>query len=107
MLNYDPGTNTLTFNTGEEVVAVFREFNVGTVTSPTVQLYKGSSDVTATYCSSTSATCTNDGSTMLFTTPKFLNTLPPGVYKLHLRGTVDGLVKDLWTFNLTVLKRGV
>lgn len=106
MINYDPGTNALSWNTGEEIVAVFEKLNIGTVTSPTVQLYKGSTDVTSTYTSG-SASVTNDGTTMIFTTPKFLNTLPPNTYKLHLKGTVDSLVKDLHTMTLVVLKRGV
>ena len=105
MLQYDPGTNTLTWNNGEEVVAVFRKLNVGTVTSPTVQLYKGSSDVTALHTTG-SASVSNDGTTMIFTTPKFLDTLPPNTYKLHLKGTVDSLAKDLHTMTLVVLKRG-
>ena len=106
MLQYDPGTNTLTWNSGEEVVAVFRKLNVGTVTSPTVQLYKGSTDVTGTYMSG-SASVSNDGTTMVFTTSKFLSTLPPNTYKLHLKGTVDSLSKDLHTMTVVVLKRGL
>jgi hypothetical protein len=105
MIDFDPGTNTLTWNSGEEVVAVFQKLNIGTVTSPTVQLYKGSQDVTSTYTSG-SASVSNDGTTMIFTTPKFLNTLPPNTYKLHLKGTVDSLIKDLHTMSLIVLKRG-
>lgn len=106
MINYDPGTNTLTWNTGEEVAPVFRKLNVGTVSSPTVQLYKGNGDVTSTYTSG-SASVTNDGTTVVFTCPKFLNTLPPNTYKLHLKGTVDSLAKDIHTLTLIVLKRGV
>lgn len=106
MINYDKGTNTLTWNTGEEVAPVFRKLNVGTVTSPTIQLYKGNSDVTSTYCASTSGTVTNDGTTVVFTCPKFLNTLPPNTYKLHLKGTVDSLAKDIHTMTVIVLKRG-
>lgn len=106
MIAYDPGTNTLTWNNGEEVVAVFRKLNVGTVSSPSVQLYKGSSDVTSTYTSG-SASVSNDGTTMIFTTPKFLSALPPNTYKLHLKGTVDSLSKDLHTLTVIVLKRGV
>lgn len=105
MIQYDAGTNTLTWNTGEEVVGVFRKLNVGTVSSPAVELRKGSTDVTSTYTSG-AASVTNDGTTIVFTTPKFLNTLPPNTYKLHLKGTVDSLAKDLHTFNLVVLKRG-
>lgn len=102
---YDPGTNTVTWNSGEEVVLVFRKLNVGTVSAPSVQLYKGSSDVTSTYLSG-AASVSNDGSTMVFTTSKFLSTLPPNTYKLHLKGTVDSLSKDLHTLNVVVLKRG-
>ena len=107
MLNYDKGTNTLTWNTGEEVVFVVRKQNVGAVTSPGADLYKTSTTaITGTYTSG-SAAVAMDGETMVFTTPKFLNTLPPGQYKLHLKGTVDGLIKDLHTFSLVVLKRNV
>lgn len=105
MVSYDPGTNTLTFNTGEEVVLVFEKLNVGVVSSPSVQLYKGSTDITSTYTSG-SASVTNDGTTMIFTTPKFTNSLPPNRYRLHIKGTVDSLVKDLHSFDLVVLKRG-
>ena len=106
MINYDPGTNTLTWNNGEEVVAVFRKLNVGTVTGPSIQLYKGSSDVTSTYTTG-SASVSHDGTTVIFTTPKFVNTLPPNVYKLHIMGTVDSLAKDIHTMTVIVLKRGV
>lgn len=102
---YDPGTNTLTWNYGEEVKPVFRKLNVGTVTTPTVQLYKGNSDLTSTYTSG-SADVTNDGTTIVFTCPKFLSTLPPGMYKLHLKGTVNSLAKDIHTLWVQVLKRG-
>jgi hypothetical protein len=105
MIDYDPGTNTLTWNNGEEVVLVFEKLNVGTVLFPAVQLYKGSSNVTSTYTTG-AASVTNDGSTMIFTTPKFLNSLPPNRYKLHLQGTVDSLAKDLHTMDVVVLKRG-
>lgn len=105
MVDYDRGTNTLTWNYGEEVVIVFKKLNVGTVSSPTVQLYKGSSDVTATYATG-SASVTNDGTTVFFTTAKFINTMPPNTYKLHLKGTVDSLGKDIHTMTAIVLKRG-
>ena len=105
MLQFDPGTNTLSWNTGEEIVLAFRKLNVGTVSAPAVQLYKGSTDLTSTYTTG-SATVVNDGSTVVFTTPKFLNTLPPNTYKLHLKGTVDSLAKDIHTMTLVVLKRG-
>lgn len=105
MLSYDKGTNTLTWNTGEEIIFAVRKQNVGTVTAPSVDLYKTSTTtITGTYTSG-GASVVMDGTTMVFTTPKFLNTLPPGQYKLHLKGTVDSLVKDLHTFNLVVLKR--
>ena len=106
MYQWDPGTKTLTWNQGEEVVIPFRKLNVGTVTVPTVQLFKGSSDVTSLYCETSVANVTNDGTTIIFTTPKFLNTMPPQRYKLHLRGTVDGLSKDIDTLIVEVLKRG-
>lgn len=105
MIAYDPGTNTLTWNNGEEVVPAFRKVGVGTVTSPSVQLYKGSTDITSSYTSG-SASVSNDGTTVIFTCPKFTNSLPPNVYKLHLKGTVDSLAKDIHTFTLIVLKRG-
>lgn len=105
MLNYDKGTQTLTWNTGEEVVIVVRKQNVGTVSSPGVDLYKTSTTtITSTYTSG-SASVVMDGTTMVFTTPKFLNTLPPGRYRLHLKGTVDSLAKDLHSFDVVVLKR--
>ena len=106
MWNYDPGTNALTWNSGEEVVIPFRKLNVGTVTSPTVQFYKGNNEMASTYTTG-SASVSMDGTTMIFTTPKFVNTIPPGKYKLHLKGTVDSLSKDLHTMEVIVLKRGV
>lgn len=105
MLSYDKGTNTLTWNTGEEIIFVVRKQNVGTVTVPGVDLYKSSTTaITGTYTSG-SAAVAMDGTTMVFTTPKFLNTLPNGRYRLHLKGTVDGLAKDLHSFDVVVLKR--
>ena len=107
MLDYDKGTNCLTWNVGEEQKITFRKLNVGTVTTPSVQLYKTSTTaVTSTYTSG-SASVTMDGTTVVFETPKFLNTLPAGQYKLHLVGTVDSLIKDIYTLNLTVLKRNL
>lgn len=107
MIQYDQGTNTLTWNSGEEVTLVFRKLNVGTVTSPSVQLYKTSTTaVTATYTSG-SASVTNDGTTVVFTTPKFLNTMPVGEYKLHLVGTVDSMIKDIHTMRVIILKRNL
>jgi hypothetical protein len=107
MYQWDPGTKTLTWNQGEEVVIPFRKLNVGTVTNPTVQFYKGSSDKTSECCETNVATVTNDGTTIVFTTPKFLNTIAPTTYKLHLKGTVDGLNKDIDTLTVVVLKRGI
>lgn len=106
-ISYDKGTNTLYWNAGEEAAPVFRKLNVGTVTTPLIQLYKGNQDVTTTYATSATATVTNDGTTIVFTCPKFLNTMPPNTYKLHLKGTVDALQKDIHTMTVIVLKRGV
>lgn len=107
MIAYDPGTNTIVWNVGEEVKIQFRKLNVGTVTSPGIDLYKTSTTpVTSTYTSG-SASVTNDGTTVVFETPKFLNTLPAGNYKLHLKGTVDSLAKDIHTMNVVILKRNV
>lgn len=107
MISYDQGTNTITWNSGEEVVLVFRKLNVGTVTSPAIDLYKTSTTtVTSTYTTG-SAAVTNDGTTIVFTTPKFLNTLPVGEYKLHLKGTVDTLAKDIHTLRIVILKRNL
>ena len=106
MIQYDPGTKTVTWEAGSEETFQCRKVSVGTVTSPTVELYKLNNEtaITSTYTSG-SASVTNDGTTIIFTTPKFLSTLPSGTYKLLLKGTLNSLSTVIDTLRIVVRKK--
>jgi hypothetical protein len=111
MIDYDPGTNTFTWDAGSEEQITARKVNVGTVTSPTVGFYKlnNESDLSGntTYLSAASGTVTNDGTTVIFTTPKFQSTIPSGTYKLILKGTVNSLATYIHVAKVVVRKKSV
>jgi hypothetical protein len=106
MIHWDPGTKTVTWDAGSEEVFQVRKVSVGTVTSPTVELYKVNNEtaITATYTSG-SASVSNDGTTIIFITPKFLSTLPSGTYKLLLKGTVNSLSTVIDSLRIVVRKK--
>lgn len=106
MIQWDPGTKTITWDAGSEECFQFRKVAVGTTTLPTVELYKVNNEtaITSTYTSGP-ATVTNDGTTIIFTTPKFLNTLPSGTYKLLLKGTINSLSTVIDTVRIVVRKK--
>lgn len=106
MIQYDPGTKTVSWEAGSEEVFQVRKVNVGTVSSPSIALFKVNNEtaITSNYTSG-SATVSNDGTTMIFTTPKFLNTLPSGAYKLQIKGTVNSLATVIDTLRIVVRKK--
>lgn len=106
MIQYDPGTKTVMWDAGSEEVFQCRKVSVGTVTSPTVALFKVNNEtaITGTYTSG-SASVTNDGTTIISTTPKFLSTLPSGTYKLQLNGTLNSLATVIDTLRIVVRKK--
>lgn len=108
MIQYDPGTKTVSWDAGSEEVFQVRKVNVGTVATPIVALFKlnNESPITSTYTSG-SADVTNDGTTMIFKTPKFLNTLPSGTYKLQIKGTINSLATVIDTLRIIVRKKSV
>jgi len=108
MIAYDPGTKTVTWDAGSEEIFQVRKVSVGTVTSPTVSLFKlnNETEITSTYTSG-SATVTMDGTTLILTTPKFLNTLPSGTYKLQIKGTLNALATVIDTLRVIVRKKSV
>ncbi len=106
MIHWDPGTQTVVWDASGEEAFQFRKVNVGVVTSPSVELYKLNNEtaITSTYTSG-SAQVSNDGTTMFFTTPKFLATLPSGKYKLLLKGTVNSHATVLHAVRVVVRKK--
>src|SRR5688572_14296499 len=108
MIQYDPGTKTVMWDAGSEETFQVRKVSVGTVTTPTVALFKlnNESAITGTYTTG-SAAVSNDGTTVIFQTPKFLSTLPSGTYKLQLKGTINSLVTVIDTLRIIVRKKSV
>lgn len=106
MIQYDPGTKTVTWDAGSEEVFQVRKVNVGTVTTPSAELYKVNNEtqITSTYTSG-SASVTNDGTTMIFVTPKFLSTLPSGTYKFLMKGVVNNLTTVIDSLRIVVRKK--
>jgi hypothetical protein len=106
MIQYDPGTKTVTWEAGSEEIFQVRKVNVGTVTTPTVELYKVNNEtaITSTYTSG-SASVSNDGTTVILTTPKFLSTLPSGTYKLLFKGVVNSLTTVIDSLRIVVRKK--
>jgi len=106
MIQYDPGTKTVTWEAGSEEIFQIRKVNVGTVISPTVSLFKlnNETEITSTYTTG-AAVVSNDGTTVIFTTPKFLSTLPSGTYKLLIKGSLNSLATVIDTLRIVVRKK--
>lgn len=106
MNQYDPSTNKFSFDAGSSEIITIRKANVGTLTLPTVELYKQGNEtaITSTYLSG-SASVSQDGNTVTIVSPTFLNTLPSGTYKIRWLGTLNTLVQVIHTARLEVIKK--
>jgi len=106
MNDYDSRTNTFSWDAGSVEILQIRKANVGTVTSPSIELYKinNESNQAGTYISG-SASVSQNGDTVTITSGQFLSTLPSGTYKIRWLGTLNGVVQVIHVARLTVVKK--
>lgn len=107
MNDYNPGSNTFTWEAGSSEILVIRKANVGTVTSPTIEIYKqgNENNLASTLLSSANATVSQDGDTVTITSATFLNTIPSGVYKIRWLGTLNSVVQVIHAARADVIKK--
>lgn len=107
MNDYDPGTNTFSWQAGSVEILQIRKANVGTVTSPTIEIYKqgNENNLASTLLSSANATVSQDGDTVTITSANFLSTIPSGIYKIRWMGTLNGQVQCIHAARAEVIKK--